>query len=246
MWLAFSLLLKRQNAALFLAKFIAFEPSQIQRRKWDLIKSDRITYWWTLYFKSENNLWQLREHKDHIKKPNFWSSLKFIPYWMVLLAVFFSISKYYRRVSWVGTPSIDTDTCLTRASFWVFMRIWVHLLSTRIGSHPELSGGSLHPLEDLLTAGSAFIHGFLDFTHCTPSGQPKPDLLILPCKELPVRQFWHFCCLFCSRWFSSLSSSIWILALGLGSASIHSFLVSCNDSLRASWCISASSWVLKE
>lgn len=61
--------------------------------------------------------------------------------------------------------------------------------STRIESHPELSGGSLHPLKDLLTAGSAFTHAFLDFTHCTPSGQPKPDLLILPLKELPVWQF---------------------------------------------------------
>jgi len=50
---------------------------------------------------------------------------------------------------------------------------------TRIESHPEPSGGSLHPLEDLLTAGSAFIHAFLDFTHWTPSGQPRPDLLIL-------------------------------------------------------------------
>ena len=36
--------------------------------------------------------------------------------------------KYYRRVSSVGTPSIDTETCLTRVSFWVFMSIWVHLL----------------------------------------------------------------------------------------------------------------------
>lgn len=47
---------------------------------------------------------------------------------MVLLAMFFLISKYYRRVSQAGAPSIDTKIFLTRVSFWGFLRIWAYLL----------------------------------------------------------------------------------------------------------------------
>ena len=139
--------------------------------------------------------------------------------------VFLNIKILQKSV--MSRDSVDRHRDLSDQSQFLSLHENLSPSSTRIESHPELSGGSLHPLEDLLTAGSAFIHAFLDFTHCTPSGQPKPDLLILPLKELPVWQFWHFCCLFCSRWFSSLSSSMWILALGFGSASIHNFLVSC-------------------
>lgn len=101
--------------------------------------------------------------------------------------VFLNIKILQKSV--MSRDSVDRHRDLSDQSQFLSLHENLSPSSTRIESHPELSGGSLHPLEDLLTAGSAFIHAFLDFTHCTPSGQPKPDLLILPLKELPVWQF---------------------------------------------------------
>lgn len=133
--------------------------------------------------------------------------VKFIPHWMVLLAMFFSISKYYGSVPRAGALSVGTD-------FSDRNRFPNYLLSHLPEFSCTVCSPSLSPVA-LLPAGRA-----LGPVVLVPPGvlsvvwEAKTPSAVLVLRELTAGLFWHPChVLRASHSLSSFSSSMWAISL---------------------------------